>query len=288
LEEEYNANLSQIETAYQEELEKIEQQHQSRLEEIQTEYEKYLANWSENLATAARDSSLKGEEIGYTNDKESALSRYESNKFILDSNFNMEKTKINNQQAMREYQNNATKNFDSFGSNGSLTGSNNISAGFGGMFNIMRYFMIGIPALMLLAILISIIAKIIQVKNLSYVITDKRAIIQKGAVGLDYRSIEYTKIDDLYVNVGLIDKIFNTGTIVLLNEYAYSSGNRSNHTSGGYYKKVDESNSFMAIENPYKVLKIIQKVSQDIRTDVYYPNDLRPAENPGYRTRYRR
>ena len=125
-----------------------------------------------------------------------------------------------------------------------------------------------------------------QFKNLKYVITDQRAIIQKGVFALNYRSIAYTKIDDLQVKVGLIDKIYNTGTIVLVNEYGYASGSTMNHTAGNYYRRVDESNSFIAIENPYEVLKEMQKISQDIRTDMYYPNDLRPEGNKGYKTKY--
>ena len=31
---------------------------------------------------------------------------------------------------------------------------------------------------------------------------------------------------------------------------------------------------------------MLQKITHDIKTDIYYPNDLRPAENKGYNTKY--
>jgi hypothetical protein len=45
-------------------------------------------------------------------------------------------------------------------------------------------------------------------------------------------------------------------------------------------------NVFRAIENPYEVFKAIKQVSLDIKTDMNYPNDLRPEDNQGYKTKY--
>ena len=42
-----------------------------------------------------------------------------------------------------------------------------------------------------------------------------------------------------------------------------------------------------AIEDPYAVFKQLKQVSMDIRTDMNYPNQMRPDENPGYKTTYK-
>lgn len=46
-----------------------------------------------------------------------------------------------------------------------------------------------------------------------YVITSKRVIIKSGFIGADVRSIYYHQMRSVFVNVGLIDKIFGTGTV---------------------------------------------------------------------------
>jgi len=40
------------------------------------------------------------------------------------------------------------------------------------------------------------------------------------------------------------------------------------------------------LENPYNIAKNLQKLSYDVKTDVQYPNSLRPDENNGYGTVY--
>lgn len=44
--------------------------------------------------------------------------------------------------------------------------------------------------------------------------------------------------------------------------------------------------AFLDIENAYELYPKLQKVVLDIQTDIEYPNDLRPKENKGYRTKY--
>jgi len=127
-------------------------------------------------------------------------------------------------------------------------------------------------------------------KNLHYAITNKRAIIQHGIFAYEYRSIDYTIMNDLSVKIGLINKLYNTGTVVLLNEREFFGGHDANglgldiHSS----QKIDKTNSFIAIENPYEVFNKLKEVSQNIRTDMYYPNELRPEQNKGYKTHYKK
>lgn len=105
-----------------------------------------------------------------------------------------------------------------------------------------------------------------EVKNLEYAVTDKRIIIRSGMIGIDFKFINYTEIDSVNVKVGLIDRIFKVGDI-----YVNSSVN---------------SGVLWDVSNPYGIARALQKVITDIKSDVNYPNAMRPDSNPGYKTEY--
>ena len=68
-----------------------------------------------------------------------------------------------------------------------------------------------------------------------------------------------------------IENMFHVGSI---NFYVPSSSDHNSHR-------------FYCIENVSQIYSIIQKAVIDIQTDIEYPNQLRPDENPGYNTQYR-
>ena len=105
-----------------------------------------------------------------------------------------------------------------------------------------------------------------EVKNLEYAITDKRIVIRSGVIGIDFKFINYTEIDSVNVRVGIIDRIFRVGDI-----YINSSVN---------------AGVLWDVENPYKIGNALQKVTLDIKSDIHYPNSLRPDCNSGYKTDY--
>ncbi|MBH5328118.1 PH domain-containing protein [Eikenella sp. S3360] len=100
--------------------------------------------------------------------------------------------------------------------------------------------------------------------RIDYALTDKRLYFTAGIIGLDIASLELPEVHNLRVYVGILEAIFQRGTIRF--------GNR---------------NALYAIEKPYEVYKLIQQTAVDISTDRQFPNQLRPDENPGYRTRYK-
>ena len=105
-----------------------------------------------------------------------------------------------------------------------------------------------------------------EVRNMEYAITDKRIIIRSGMVGIDFKFINYTEIDSVNVKVGLIDRIFRVGDI-----YINSSVN---------------AGVLWDVEDPYKIGNSLQRVTLDIKSDIHYPNAMRPDSNPGYQTDY--
>lgn len=111
-----------------------------------------------------------------------------------------------------------------------------------------------------------IISAGVAYKNMEYVFTDKRIILKSGVIGVDINNVYYTDITDVSLRVGLSDKLLHVGDI-------YISGK-------------GKAQVLWDIENPYPVVNKLQKIVNDIKTDTFFPNDLRPETNAGFRTKY--
>jgi hypothetical protein len=83
-----------------------------------------------------------------------------------------------------------------------------------------------------------------------YVITNKRLIIKSGFIGADIRSVYYDQIRSAFVNVGLVGKLFGTGTILIDTGRITQSRKRGSKTA---YDR------FRFIKKPYQVYKFVQK-----------------------------
>lgn len=103
-------------------------------------------------------------------------------------------------------------------------------------------------------------------KNLEYAFTNKRIIIKSGLIGVDFKNIYYSEIESVNLSVGLSDKILKVGDI--------------------YIKSQGQSQVMFDISDPYFISQKLQEIVIDIKTDIEFPNGLRPEENPGYRTKY--
>jgi hypothetical protein len=114
--------------------------------------------------------------------------------------------------------------------------------------------------------------------NVSYAFTDKRIILSSGLIGQDFKAVDFDQIKNITVNVGIIDKLLgkNTGSIKIF----------SGETKRGEHGTYSVSDTLFAIKDPYNVFRKLKKVSHDIKTDIEYPNKLRPDSNPGYNTKY--
>ena len=104
-------------------------------------------------------------------------------------------------------------------------------------------------------------------KNTEYYVTDKRIIIESGFIGINYQTIYYKDIKNVYLRIGVIDKLLKVGDI-----YFDINQNRTQF--------------FLDLENPYELYTKLQKIVLDIQTDIEFPNNLRPNENNGYNTKY--
>lgn len=105
-----------------------------------------------------------------------------------------------------------------------------------------------------------------QYKNLEYAFTNKRIIIKSGIIGIDIKSLYYSEIDSFNLKVGLIDKILKVGDI--------------------YISSKSGAQVLYDIENPYILTQKLQQIVVDIKTDIQFPNNLRPETNDGYNTKF--
>ncbi len=114
--------------------------------------------------------------------------------------------------------------------------------------------------------------------NTAYAYSNKRVMTRTGFIGTDFKTIDYDKISDIEVNVSVIERIFNVGTV------RFYSG-RTQIDEGNTTKLYDK---WISIKDPYGVFKLVKQTSVDIKTDFNFPNALRPDTNPGYNTKYKR
>ena len=111
----------------------------------------------------------------------------------------------------------------------------------------------------------NVISASAQHKNIEYAFTTKRIIIRSGII-VDIKSIYYIDIQSVNLRVGLIDRMLKVGDI--------------------YITGTNATAVLWDIKNPYVITNQLQKIVNDIKTDMYFPNAMRPEENFGYKTKY--
>ena len=104
--------------------------------------------------------------------------------------------------------------------------------------------------------------QVMRYKNTQYVITNQRLITQTGAIGVDTRFLDLDNIQEVYVNVSFVDKIFGTGTLIVV-------------TAGFPFLKGNYP-AITALEDPYKVQMLLQNAAHED----YEPLKSRPLIRP--------
>ncbi len=106
----------------------------------------------------------------------------------------------------------------------------------------------------------------VEIQNIEYVVTDRRIIVRSGVIGIDFKFLNYGEIESVRVKVSWTDKLFKVGDI--------------------YVNASTNSAVLFDVKNPYIIGTKLQKIVTDIKTDMSYPNALRPDFNSGYNTEY--
>ena len=119
-------------------------------------------------------------------------------------------------------------------------------------------------------------------QHTEYIVTDKGVYISGGLFSYTCNMKPFTELARVNIHRGIIDQIIGVGDVVLTSNNVadlYSSNIRVNG------RPLDVGTTIADIKDYRKVFEIIKKLQEDIYTDTMYPNDLRPEENHGYRTK---
>lgn len=101
--------------------------------------------------------------------------------------------------------------------------------------------------------LVTPLSAYISYRVTEYMITSKRIMIKTGLIGADIRSIFHEQIKSVAVNVGVIGKIFGTGTILLdTGSSVVVSTRRGTET-------VSSQDKLVNIDAPYEVSRILDE-----------------------------
>lgn len=92
-------------------------------------------------------------------------------------------------------------------------------------------------------------------KNIEYAFTDKRIIVRKGAVAVDFKSIDYKDVVAVNLRYGLIDKAAKVGDIYI--------------TSTGKATVLED------LENPASVEQLLQQIVSDKKPDVAFTDNAK-------------
>lgn len=111
-------------------------------------------------------------------------------------------------------------------------------------------------------------------KNTYYIVTDHGVYISSGIFTMNLEAKTFAELSRVNLHRGVFDQMFHVGDIQIT-------------TNQITRKNMPAVLSINSISNYAEVYQIVKKLQKDIYSDIMYPNDLRPEENHGYKTKYR-
>lgn len=143
----------------------------------------------------------------------------------------------------------------------------------GGMQKIMIPFML-IHMMPVWIYLGGVIFSFRRYRNTYYVVTDHAVYVSSGIFTMNLQEKTFAELSRVNLHRGIFDQMFNVGDIQI--------------TTNQFTKKnVPAVITISSITNYTEVYQMVKKLQKDIYSDIMYPNDLRPNENHGYKTKYR-
>ncbi len=129
----------------------------------------------------------------------------------------------------------------------------------------LSWWIFGISALTILII----ISTILNYHAMAYAVTNKRIIFQSGIIGRDFKSVDYDQIKNISANVGLVDKMFGTGSIRIFTGEIGVTQTTSGPGMNPRSQTVSKFDIITNIENPYELLKNIQGLISGRKEKLY-------------------
>ena len=111
-------------------------------------------------------------------------------------------------------------------------------------------------------------------KNTYYIVTDHAVYISSGIFTMNLEAKTFAELSRVNLHRGVFDQMFHVGDIQIT----------TNQMTNKNMPAILHINS---ISNYAEVYQLVKKLQKDIYSDIMYPNDLRPRENHGYKTKYR-
>ena len=144
---------------------------------------------------------------------------------------------------------------------------------FGGMNFVMVPFML-VHMMPVWIYLGGVIFSFRRYRNTYYIVTDHGVYISSGLFTMNLEAKSFAELSRVNLHRGVFDQMFGVGDIQI--------------TTNQFTKKnMPAVLGINSIANYTEVYQLVKKLQKDIYTDVMYPNDLRPEENHGYKTKYR-
>ena len=111
-------------------------------------------------------------------------------------------------------------------------------------------------------------------KNTCYIVTDHAVYISSGVFTMNLETKKFAELSRVNLHRGIFDQMFHVGDVQL--------------TTNQFTRKgMPAIMGINSIADYTEVFQLVKKLQRDIYADTMYPNDLRPEENHGYRTKYR-
>ena len=111
-------------------------------------------------------------------------------------------------------------------------------------------------------------------KNTCYIVTDHAVYISSGVFTMNIETKTFAELSRVNLHRGIFDQMFHVGDVQL--------------TTNQFTRKgMPAIMGINSIADYTEVFQLVKKLQRDIYADTMYPNDLRPEENHGYRTKYR-
>lgn len=104
--------------------------------------------------------------------------------------------------------------------------------------------------------------------------TDHAVYVSGGIFTMNLETKTFAELSRVNLHRGIFDQIFHVGDVLI--------------TTNQFTRKgMPAVIGINSISEYSKVFQLVKKLQKDIYSDIMYPNDLRPEENHGYKTKYR-
>ncbi|MBN1252112.1 MAG: PH domain-containing protein [Bacteroidales bacterium] len=116
-----------------------------------------------------------------------------------------------------------------------------------------------------------------------YAITEKRVLIKSGIIGTDFKSIYFDQIKNIFVDVGLIGKLFGVGSIKIDigKTQTFSTGSTNDQPARIQTKTMYDV--LKHIDNPYDAFKNVQHTLETRKESLYSGRADRESNPEAYK-----